>query len=106
MYQGIPIDGDRDTMQPMFEAKWDTCPIKVVAQADYDAVAAEFAALRTAFTDNQISHYRRENELVEALQSIIREATVYACHHKLEDCAQRMFDIAKTALTIAPTEEK
>jgi hypothetical protein len=39
MYQGIPIDGD--TPQPMFEAKWDVAPIKVVAQADYDAVAAE-----------------------------------------------------------------
>jgi hypothetical protein len=42
MYQGIPFDGD--TPQPMFEAKWDVCPIKVVAQADYDALAAELRA--------------------------------------------------------------
>ena len=35
MYQGIPFDGD--TPQQMF---WDVCPIKVVAQADYDALAA------------------------------------------------------------------
>jgi hypothetical protein len=39
MYQGIPFDGD--TPQPMF---WDVTPIKVVAQADYDAVVAELRA--------------------------------------------------------------
>jgi hypothetical protein len=39
MYQGIPFDGD--TPQQMF---WDVCPIKVVAQADYDALAAELRA--------------------------------------------------------------
>jgi hypothetical protein len=45
MYQGIPFDGD--TPQPMFEAKWDVTPIKVVAQADYenlDAVHLEQSA--------------------------------------------------------------
>jgi hypothetical protein len=39
MYQGIPFDGD--TPQPMFEAKWDVAPIKVVAQSEYDTLGAE-----------------------------------------------------------------
>jgi hypothetical protein len=70
MYQGIPFDGD--TPQPMF---WDVTPIKVVAQADYDAVVAE---LRAQLAESRRMHdetsvkWQTRVDRCDALEAIIR----------------------------------
>jgi hypothetical protein len=60
MYQGIPLDGD--TPQPMFEAKWDVPPIKVVAQADYDALSAQLAESRRMHDETSVKWQMRVDQ--------------------------------------------
>ena len=74
MYQGIPIDGD--TPQPMFEAKWDVAPIKVVAQDEYDAVAAELAVekeFRAAERQVLIENADRISQLEALLRRVVEQ---------------------------------
>jgi hypothetical protein len=66
MYQGVPFDDD--IPQPMFETKWDVPPIKVVAQADYDARAAEFKQFEE-WVSPQITHYVEQRERIAALET-------------------------------------
>jgi hypothetical protein len=73
MYQGIPFADN--IPQPMFETKWDVPPIKVVAQADYDAVAAELthhkANHRSA--DALEEEFERKDARIAALETELAE---------------------------------
>jgi hypothetical protein len=76
MYQGIPFDGD--TPQPMF---WDVTPIKVVAQADYDAVVAELAAEKMAHSVT----IAEEHESRTAFQDRIAQTEAALLRHGHKD---------------------
>lgn len=60
-----------------------------VRKEDYDALAAELAALRTEFTENQIKHYRRADELKAALDlaNTFLANRAYTQHHMREQWA-------------------
>jgi hypothetical protein len=102
MYQGISFDEEgRDTMQPMFEAKWDVAPIKVVAQADYDAVVAErdnLEAGRRSWCDTRHMFEAR----IAVLESLIRD--IYAVKPPGDDewCTQPWSDLCDRICELVP----
>jgi hypothetical protein len=124
MYQGIPFDGD--TPQPMF---WDVAPIKVVAQGDYDALAAELriavsardyandmldsARIETAHHSRVSAGLQLRAELAEsratALAALLRD--IYAVKPPGDDewCTQPWSDLRDRICELVPdvmTEEK